>query len=191
MLRCSCTSAGMSQTTVVSDDAFIVGAPHCFVLPKSLLVLTACFQMHIGEIDADKNGTYLRSTEPSPSLSQHSTGAVQKHLQATADSLNNSLSLSRFQTASASPTSQMTKMDSGSNITKNDKKANRYYLREYRGEDKGVIFYKRIGGWITLGVVITALVFLTITHFSSIRQVNMREQIREPFCSSPPKPQRV
>ena len=144
MLRCSCTSAGMSQTTVVSDDAFIVGAPHCFVLPKSLLVLTACFQMHIGEIDADKNGTYLRSTKPSLSLSQHSTGAVQKHLQATADSLNNSLSLSRFQTASASPTSQMTKMDSGSNITKNDKKANRYYLREYRGEDKGVIFYKRV-----------------------------------------------
>ena len=141
MLRCSCTSAGMSQTTVVSDDAFIVGAPHFFVLPKSLLVLTACFQMHIGEIDADKNGTYLRSTEPSPSLSQHSTGAIQKHLQATADSINNSLSLSRFQTASASPTSQMTKMDSGSNITKNDKKANRYYLR---GEDKGVIFYKRV-----------------------------------------------
>ena len=141
MLHCSYTSAGMSQTTVVLDDAFIVGAPHCFVLPKSRLVLTACFQIHISKIDADRNGTYLRSTEPSPSLSQHSTGAVQKHLQATADSLNNSLSLSRFQTASASPTSQMTKMDSGSNIT-NDKKANRHYLTG--DKDKGVIFYKRV-----------------------------------------------
>ena len=134
MLRCSRTSAGMSQTTVVLDDAFIVGAPHGFVLHKSLLVLTACFQIHISKIDADKNGTYLRSTEPSPSLSQHSTGGVQEHLQATADSLNNSLSLSRFQTASASPASQMTRMDSGSNIIKNDTK----------NKDKGVTFYKRV-----------------------------------------------
>lgn len=132
----------MSQTTVVLDDAFIVGAPHGFVLPKSLLILTACFQIHISKIDADKNHTYLRSTEPSPSLSQHSTGAVQKHLQAPADSLNNSLSLSRFQTASVSPTSQITKIESGSNITKNDKKANRYYLRE--DKDNGVVFYKRV-----------------------------------------------
>lgn len=41
----------------------------------------------------------------------------------------------------------------------------------------------QIGGWITLGVVVTALAFLTVTHFSSIHYVNKRGQIKEPFCS--------
>lgn len=115
---------------------------------------------------------------PSPSLKTQINRASGKSIGATVPMLVNfvvsttpSIQFSNVETSSMARNGTNS-MSSGSDINGE--------LKDY----SGVVFYKKIGGWITLGIIVTGLVFLTVTHFTSIRYVNRHQQIKESFCSN-------
>lgn len=114
---------------------------------------------------------------PSPSLKTQINKASGKNTVATVPMLVNfvvstpSIQFSNVETSSVARNGTNS-MSSGLDINGE--------LKDY----SGVVFYKKIGGWITLGIIVTGLVFLTVTHFTSIRYVNRHQQMKESFCSN-------
>lgn len=174
---------------------FYYGAQHWFAfLRLGLLYLrAACLQINTSASDVagNKTSAYI-FMEPSPSLrTLVNTGALIVHVRTASFQLNNDIpsrsTLKDFKMSASLVVT--TQLNSVSSLSTGSKKAKTPSVAVE--EDHGVVFYKKIGGWITLGIVITALVFLTVTHFTSIHQFNRGQRVKEPFCANPKKPQPV
>ena len=149
----------MSWKTTVLCNAFNDGAWHCFLLPRSLLIFTACLHIHISKVDATMNDTSVRIyVEPSPSLKHPSTEAIQRHTKATLSLLYNDVSnnatRTNYETAAVGLflKRQITWLNNGSGIVGHniEEAENHSHIRK----DKSVIFYKRVSFFLAIYVIL-------------------------------------
>ncbi|XP_078371693.1 uncharacterized protein LOC144655334 [Oculina patagonica] len=184
-----------SLKTSVLHRALTYGVCHWFLLPNGLLMFSAFLQVYTYGIATAVNQTSAASVQlsvqPTPS-SKSPTRRTRPVTETTSLRVVNSISTNPqdFKTSEVLILSKQTTwivQPSRGNNTPTDLMGNNDSSvignKDRIDEDKSVVFYRKIGGWITLGVVVTALVFLTVTHLSSIHYANKRGQIKEPFCS--------
>ncbi|XP_022784896.1 uncharacterized protein LOC111325353 [Stylophora pistillata] len=187
----------MSMEKSALRTALTFGVVLRFLVPKCFILLSACLQVYPSSTSAAKNQSFpasLRtSLKPSPSF-KSIPGATRLVVERTALEMFNSTNMSLMNMSRPSTEEpvlgRQTAVVLESSITiksiinfKGKEEPTNTIRVEHADEDKSVVFYRKIGGWITLGIVSTTLVFLTVTHFSSIYHVNQRGRITEPYCS--------
>lgn len=187
----------------VLRTALTFGVARRFLVPKCFILYSACVQVYTSATGAAPNQSspaFLRaSVSPSPSLKSiaRTTRLVEE---TTALEMFNSTNVSLMNMPK--PSSEVlvssrhatvvieSSIRTNTNFRANGEPTNRVRV-EHADEDKSVVFYRKIGGWITLGIVSTTLLFLIITHFSSIYHVNQRGRIPDPYCSVSQKSQDI